>query len=132
MPGNDHTAGHHLTTICLGLAATLPIFVGVAFYRVVITGAEGALSGDSTLLPEALAFIALALVFMAPLAKRLLRSPVTAALVAFLLRQTTGAFGLVITILTGDLVWCVALCVVALLAMVVDWPRRPTPHTLPP
>ena len=125
MPGDDNNVGQHLrlTTICLGLAATLPIYVGVAFYRVVVAAAEPALSGDTTLIPEGLALAGVALVFVAPLVKRAMRSPVVATLTTFLLRQTTGLLGLVITLLTGDLVWCAALCVVALLAMVVDWPR---------
>jgi hypothetical protein len=125
VPSDDNNAGHHqLTPICLGIAATLPIFVGVALYCVLITGAEAVLSGESTLLPEVLALVAMALVLIAPLATRVLRSPVLGTLAAFLFRLATGALGLVITILTGDLVWCVTLCVVALLAMVVDWPQR--------
>jgi hypothetical protein len=77
------------------------------------------------LLPEALAFVGVTLALVAPLGKRLL-GPVVGVLAAFLLRQTTGILGFVITLLTGDLVWCLALCVVGLLAMLVDWPR-PTP-----
>ena len=126
MPGGDDSAGQHqqLTTVCLGIAATLPLYVGVALYRVFVVGAEPALSGDTSLLPEGLALAGVALVLVAPLAKRVVRTPVAATLIAFLLRQATGVFGLVITLLTGDLVWCVALCVVALLAMLVDWPGR--------
>lgn len=132
MPGDRHSAGHRkLTILCLGFAATLPIFVGVAIVRVLLTRARAPLSGETTLLPETLAFAAVALILVAPLVKRWLHDP-AATIVAFLLRQTTGVLGLAITLLTGDLVWCVALCVVALLAMGVDWPRRAAPHTLPP
>ena len=36
----------------------------------------------------------------------------------------TAIVGLVITMLTGDLRWCLALAAAALLAMLLGWPRR--------
>ena len=47
-----------------------------------------------------------------------------AAIVAFALREATAVFGLALTLLTGDLRWCLALSALALLAMAAGWPRR--------
>jgi F0F1-type ATP synthase membrane subunit c/vacuolar-type H+-ATPase subunit K len=48
----------------------------------------------------------------------------TATVVAFALRESTALIGLVLTLLGGDLRWCLGLSTLAVVAMLAGWPRR--------
>ena len=47
-----------------------------------------------------------------------------ATLVAFALREAAALFGLIIALATGQKTWLLGLCVLALAAMTLGWPRR--------
>jgi len=44
--------------------------------------------------------------------------------VSFAMRESAAIIGLVISLLTGDLRWCLALSAAAVLAMLLGFPRR--------
>jgi len=45
-------------------------------------------------------------------------------IVASAFREAAAVFGLLLTLLTGDLIWVTLLATVAVISMVVHWPRR--------
>jgi hypothetical protein len=47
-----------------------------------------------------------------------------ATIVAFALREGTALIGFVLNLLDGDLRWCLGLSALAMVAMLLDWPRR--------
>ena len=47
-----------------------------------------------------------------------------AVIIAFALREAVALYGLVLTFLSGDIRWCLGFGAVALVSMVLGWPRR--------
>jgi hypothetical protein len=124
--------------LCAAILLSVPIYVVVAW---VITASDGPGAGSDGL-PNAVLW-GLAAVGVAQIAvaqavwSAMTRAAAsrgtpaerldgyrTAAIVAFALREATALFGLVLTLLTGDVRWCLALSALAALAMAVGWPRR--------
>lgn len=123
--------------VCAAILASLPIYVAVAWF---VTAGGTRPTGPS--LPAAgtwaLAALAVGALVAAQLVwRRLLHAAAarpdqgqrlagfqSAAIVSFALRESAGVIGLVLTMLSGDLAWCLALCGAAALAMLLGWPRR--------
>ena len=123
--------------ICFAILASLPIYVAVA-WMVVGQRAGAAGAGLTPVLVWALAAAGIALLAAAqgawaamkraavarPTPSERLAAYRTATIVSFALREAAAIVGLVITMLTGDLRWCLALAAAAVLAMLLGWPRR--------
>jgi hypothetical protein len=125
------------TLICLAILAAVPIYWVVA-YVASSQSSEKFVSQVPSMLAWVLAAVAVAQIPVASaVAGALERSAGakatvserltgwrTATIVAFALRESAAIIGLVITFLTGDLRWCLALGALAVLAMLAGWPRR--------
>jgi len=125
------------TVVCLAILASIPFYVAVAW---MVAGERADASGGT--LPPVLVW-ALAAVGIAMLAAaqavwvamkrgataRLtpaerLASYRTAAIVSFAMREAAAIVGLVTSLLTGDLRWCLALSAAAVIAMLLGFPRH--------
>lgn len=126
-----------VTVICFAIFAAVPIYIVVA-YVVVSQNPAGFASGVG---PAAVWVIAAMAVVQVPVAavvsgnlKRSAAAKPTVAerlasfrvatIVGFALRESTAVMGLVITLLTGDLRWCLGLGALAAVSMAMAWPRR--------
>jgi len=124
-----------LQLICGAFLVSVAVYVLVA--RLVM-GKAPALAPLPELLPWILAGVAvLALLSAQPLGALMARNAESqptpearqagyrqAVVVAFAVRESAAIFGLVLTLLTGDLSWVLILAAAAVLAMVIGWPRR--------
>lgn len=128
-----------LHIICGALAAATAAYAGMGWFLVT----NGSFELPRLAKPGGLALIlsvaAVLLLLAAPLAQRLLAQdrdsrrrsmPVVpfetyrqAIIVAFALREGAAIIGLVITLLTRDVRWALALGAVAVLAMLLGWPK---------
>jgi len=122
--------------VCLAILTSIPFYVAVAW---MVAGQRA--DADGVALPAvlawALAAVGLALLAAAqavwatlkrgaaarPTPAERLASYRTAAIVSFAMRESAAIIGLVISLLTGDLRWCLALSGAAALAMLLGFPR---------
>ncbi len=128
-----------LQVICIAFASSLLVYAGLAWTLVEVLGFEAVVELDSTV-TTALAFVALATLPAAEMLTRMLRTKAAAAgqaagaevalqsyaqgvIVGFAMREACGVIGLVMSLLTGSWIWAVTLSAVALIAMIVAWPR---------
>ena len=128
-----------LQILCAGILVSLPIY-GFVAWLVQQESPRGLAGGGAVppVLPVALAAVAVVHLLAAAGVGRLIQRRATAAahaearaqgfvqatIVAFALREAAGIIGLVLSLLTGNLLWVLALGGLAALAMVAGWPRR--------
>jgi hypothetical protein len=48
-----------------------------------------------------------------------------AVIIAFAVREAVALYGLVLSFLSGDPIWCIGFGAVALMSMLLSWPKRP-------
>lgn len=124
--------------VCAALLVSLVIYVVLASFLVEQEGFV--VAGDlPPVLPPLLAVIGVAMLGVAQVIPSMitrqagtasadlgerLRTAQTATIIGMALRESTAIFGLVITLLTGEILWVLALAALSALAMVVNWPRR--------
>ena len=123
--------------ICFAILASIPVYVAVA-WMVAGQRADASGSGLPAVLVWALAAVGIALLAAAqtvwaalkrgaaarPTPAERLASYRTAAIASFAMRESAAIIGLVISLLTGDLRWCLALSAAAVLAMLIGFPRH--------
>lgn len=128
-----------LQIICGAILASQAIYVAVA-WMVTAEGAHAPGAGGRVPPAVAMALVGVAVTCLASaegVARLLQRRAKAAAapetraqgflqatIVGFALREAAGIIGLVLSLLTGKLLWVVALGACAALAMAVAWPRR--------
>jgi F0F1-type ATP synthase membrane subunit c/vacuolar-type H+-ATPase subunit K len=131
-------ASYRMTVIvCAALLVSLVIYVVLASFLVEQEGF--AVTGEMPpILPPLLAAIGVGMLVVAQIVPALiarqaraaadigerLRQAQTTVIIGMALRESTAIFGLVITLLTGEILWVLALAGLSALAMVVNWPRR--------
>ena len=130
-----------LNVVCFALVASVGAYSVVAWF---LSGDSSALAAPD--LPSALAWVgaavAIALLVAAPIARRkmlekgalgghsherqatALEGYRLATLLSFILREGAAIIGLMLTLLTGDPIWCYALGALTIVAMFTAWPRR--------
>lgn len=125
------------TLICFAILMAVPIYCVVAFLAV-SQNPGGFVAGVGPSVAWILATIAVAQIpVAAAVSSALKRSAASkstaddrlaslrvATIVGFALREGTAIIGLVITLLTGDIRWCIGLGALALLSMLASWPKR--------
>lgn len=129
-----------LNVVCMGLIASVAAYAVIAWFL----GDDSVMAGPA--LPEGLGWIgvavAAALLVAAPIVQRkniegtirrqrpeegavaALEGYRLGTLLAFLLRDGAAIVGLMLTILTGEPMWCYALGAATVVAMIWGWPRR--------
>jgi hypothetical protein len=125
--------------VAAAIAATLPVYVAVAWLLTDRSDWTPTLSGPTIpVVTWAIAAIAIAELATAEVVFRVMAALAasrdtstdrlagyrSAIIVAFALREGAAIMGLVLTLLTGELVWCVALSAGALATMLAGWPKR--------
>jgi len=126
------------TLVCAAIVVSVPIYVAVAWV-LASTGSSASVGGELPgILFWVLAVVAVAQLLIAqvvwgvmvrsasrkPAAVERLAAYRTATVVAFALRESTALIGLVLTLLGGDQRWCLGLSALAVVAMLLSWPRR--------
>jgi len=125
------------TIICIAILASIPFYVAVAWI-VVGQGAGASGGGLPSVVTWALGAVGIAVLASAqavwgamkrnaaakPTPAERVTSYRNAAIVSFALRESAAVIGLAITMLSGDLRWCLALSAAAVIAMLLGWPRR--------
>lgn len=123
--------------ISAAILLAIPMYVVVALTMAADRGPVSTESGLPGILPWVLTSVAVALLLIAQVVRRsLVRAAAgkptpadrlagyrTATVVAFALREGAALVGLVLTLLTGDIRWCLGLSALAVLAMLLGWPR---------
>jgi len=127
------------TVVTIAMMASVGIYVALATFLVGSEDAPERLAGTlPSLLPAALVVVAALLVAAAQVLHRLQLGRLRAAadavsalaeyrkvhLVSLALSESAAIFGLVLTLLYGDLRWCFGFAAVALASMAVLWPSR--------
>lgn len=124
--------------ICAAILMSIPIYVVMAWVIVGQGGAAPAGGGLPSVVTWALAAVGAALLAAGqalwaalrrsaasrPTLEERLATYRTATVVSFAVRESAAIVGLAITLLTGDLRWCLVLGAAAVLAMLLGWPRR--------
>lgn len=130
-----------VNVLCLALVASVGIYAGMAWYLVDGPGAFRAIAAEASLLVWGGVAVAALLLLVAPVVYRKLleqaeRPSVTgdisaplahyrmAVLLSHVLREGAALIGLMIALLSGETLWCYALCGVTVIAMFAGWPRR--------
>lgn len=130
-----------LNVVCFALVAGVGAYSVVAWF---LTSGSDSIAGPD--LPRGLAIVgalvAVALLVAAPVAKRKILDKAAigvradervttavesfrlATLLSFILREGAAIVGLMLTILTGEPMWCYALGALTVVAMFTGWPRR--------
>jgi hypothetical protein len=130
-----------LNVVCFALVAGVGVYSVVAWF---LTSGSDSIGGPD--LPRGLAIagalVAVALLVAAPVAKRKILDKAAvgaradervttavesfrlATLLSFILREGAAIVGLMLTILTGEPMWCYALGALTVVAMFTGWPRR--------
>ena len=128
-----------LQVICSGFASSLLVYAGLAWTLVEVLGFQAIVELDPTI-RTTIAVVALATLPAAEMLTRMLRAKAAtvgqetgaevalqsysqAVIVGFAMREACGVIGLVLSLLTGSWLWAVTLSAVALVAMLVAWPR---------
>lgn len=122
------------TVICFAIAMSIPIYVAIAWFM----ASHGPLDDEP---PASVAYgllaLAAGLLIAAVAVSRHLKTAAAAkptlverleahrvaTIVSFALREGIAVVGLVITLLEGDLRWCLGLATVSLVSMLLDWPK---------
>ena len=129
-----------LNVVCLALVGSVGVYAVVAWYLVYGSGGLGGPGLPDTLAAVGAAF-AIALLVAAPVVRRktlekatrvrdsegdatALESYRLATLLGFILRDGAAIVGLMLTVATGEPMWCWALGAVTVVAMFASWPRR--------
>jgi len=128
-----------LNVICAALVFSVMVYVAIAWF-LVQRGSVQPSEGLPQVFPVILVLVALSVVMAAPVvstmilkqgvaaagedAGRRLNSHQTSLIVGFALREVAAVMGLVLTLLSGRLIWVVALAAVAVAAMLLAWPKR--------
>lgn len=136
-PALVNDAARVTTVICAAILLAVPVYVAVAW---IVVGQGVGASGSALppVLTWALAAVGAALLSVAqavwaamtrgaaarPTPAERLAAYRTAAIVSFAMRESAAIVGLAITLLTGDLRWCLGLGAAAVLAMLLGFPRR--------
>ena len=134
------------TTMILAgaIAASVPIYMAVAW---LVAPTVASASGSDDLVPLLAGIFAVLSAGHLVLAQLLFTSRVRAAeklptpeerlaryrvavIIAFALREAVAIYGLVLSLLGGDPRWCLGFGAVALVSMVLGWPRRSTMERL--
>jgi hypothetical protein len=125
--------------VAAAIAATLPVYVAVAWLLTDRSDWTPTLSGPTIpVVTWAIAAIAIAELATAEVVFRVMAALAasrdtstdrltgyrSAIMVAFALREGAAIMGLVLTLLTGELMWCLALSAGALATMLAGWPKR--------
>jgi hypothetical protein len=130
-----------LTLVCAALAGSLVLYAGITWYLLEQVGLQPVWNTMPLLVPGVVGLVALGPLCAAPYVSRLLLAQAPSAastadpqaafqvvmratIVAFAMREAVGVLGFVLALVSGELIWCVALSGVALLAMLLGWPRR--------
>ena len=122
------------TIICFVISMSVPIYVAIAWFM-----ATQGPRADNVPVPVAYGLAASAgalLIAAAAVSRRMKAAAATkptlgerieaqraATIVSFALREGIAVIGLVITLLGGDLRWCLGLATVSLVSMLLDWPK---------
>jgi hypothetical protein len=123
--------------VCAAILMSLPVYVAVAYFTTSggtrPAGPSLPAGGRWVLVALAIGVLAAAQVVWSRLLRAASAKPTqderlaafrTAATLTFALREAAGIVGLVVTMLTGELLWCLVLCGAAAAAMLLGWPRR--------
>lgn len=129
-----------LAVVCAAFVLSQVFYFGIAWF---LLRGPGDLEPLAPSLPEAvswsLAVAALALLVAAPALRSVLMRQAreeartvdevlarhrAAAVVGYALREGAGVVGLVLSLLSGELAWCLALGALATLALLGAWPRQ--------
>jgi hypothetical protein len=130
-----------LNVICFALAASVGLYMAIAWLVLEVVGFEAPLASGVGYLPQLLSLLGFLPLILAPLVSGSLLKKIstadqetspeqvgtafqTATVVGFALRESGAVVGLVLSLLTGQLFWCLALGGASLLAMMMGWPRR--------
>lgn len=136
-PSIDHSA-RTTTILAAAIAASVPIYMVVAW---LVAPTVATASGNAELVPLLAGIFMVLSAGHLVLAQLLFASRVRAAeklptpverlaayrvavIIAFALREAVAIYGLVLTLLGGDPRWCLGFGAVALVSMVLGWPRR--------
>jgi hypothetical protein len=131
-----------LNVVCAGLVVSVAVYAMVAWF---IGSGDGSIMGGPEL-PSGIGWVgvavAAALLIAAPIVQRknlegaarrqradeaivaALETYRLGTLLAFVLREGAAIVGLMLTLLTGEEMWCYALSAVTIVAMIWGWPRR--------
>jgi hypothetical protein len=141
MPTTDHhsIAGFLRTTtlICAAILVAVPIYCVVA-YLALSQSPGGFVSDVPPTVVWILAAVAVAQIPVASVVSGALTKSAaarataggrlagwrTATIVGFAVREATAIMGLVVTLVTGDLRWCLGLGALSAAAMLLAWPKR--------
>jgi hypothetical protein len=130
-----------LTILCNVFIGSLCLYVGVAWWLVKQAGWQGVWRGDGAFLTGLIGGMTLAPLLAAPYVSRMIMAQAAttalsdgvqplwqaylrATIVAFAMREIPGTVGLVLTCLTGEVLWCFAFSGMAICAMVLGWPNQ--------
>jgi len=122
------------TIICFAISISVPIYVAIAWFM-----ASQSTQADNVPAPVVYGLVASAgalLIAAAAVSRRMKTAAATkptlgerveaqriATIISFALREGIAVIGLVITLLGGDLRWCLGLATVSLVSMLLDWPK---------
>lgn len=134
-----HRQVRTLQVICVAFASSLLLYAGLAWTLVEVLGFQAIAELDPAI-TTTIAVAALATLPAAEMLTKMLRSKAAAlgqdtgaevalqsysqgVIVGFATREACGVIGLVLSLLTGSWLYAVTLSAVALVAMLVAWPR---------
>ena len=138
MHQNDDLAAHlrQLRVICLAIPSGVVIFAGVVWYLLSSGSFEPPMAGEDTYLGNLLNLIGLSTLVIAHFVPVLMKAPGRGAsyddvmnwhristIVSFAVREAAAFMALVGGLLTGRLGWAFAVAGLAIVTMVLAWPR---------
>jgi hypothetical protein len=131
-----------LGIICFALLASVAIYVGIAFVLI----QQGSIpTTDSAELPEIFPVVLCAIAVLTVMGAQVMAAALlkqnlaratgedptprlnafqSAVIIGFAMREAAAVMGLVLTFLTGEILWVVGLSAVAAAAMLLAWPRK--------
>lgn len=131
-----------LTIICAALVGSVVIYGAVGWFLLTQGGiAPGGILSEVPIVPYILAALGLGALIFAPIVTSLMLKQggnqpdpgnpepalmryQSSVIVGFAVRESAAVMGLVATILTGSVIWIVALSTATVAAMLMAWPRR--------
>ena len=137
-PGTQQTLtefGRITTIICLAIMMSVPIYVVVGWF---VTGQGTSLTDLPMLVIFMLSATAAGLLIGAGVISDRLKAAAaikptlperlaghrTATIIAFAMREGIAIIGLAITLINGDMRWCLVFGALALISMLQGWPKR--------